>query len=644
MLTQIRERASGWIAWVIVVLISIPFALWGIQSYFENPSEIPVATVNGDPIPFYAYQNRLSRERQALLQQAAGNYDPALLDSEALRTRVVEAMISSQLVVQYIDKQNYRLSNARLKQRIESTPAFLRDGQFDPTLYRARLRANGVAVHAYETSERQNIAIGQLSSAVSDSAFVTAPELDRLLQLQTQTRKTNYVILPGTRFESEITIEAADVEQHYQDNLFAYQVPARIKLEYIELSVDQLASGIVPSDSDINDIYEQTIERYKQAEIRKASHILFSVDEDVNESQRDEIQRKAESVLAEAKSGADFADLAKQHSDDPGSKDNGGDLGVVTQGQMVAPFEDAVFAMTAEEIRGPIKTQFGYHIIKLTELTEERQKPLTEVREQVIEEAQHAQAENLFAERSEAFQNLVFEYSNNLAVAAEELGLEIKHTDWFNADQGTGLAEEAQVRSAAFSEEVLNDGLNSAALELGFDRLVAIRKNDYEDARVKPFDEVRAEIEQHLKSQKSLQKTNEFGTKLANDLNAGRKKWNTLLEEEKLEAEALAETRDQVPQELAALRDSVFSHHRPPPDTASYNSIDLGNGDYALYELKEVTQGNAQSVPQSQRDRFRQQLLARNGSGLYQQLLQNFLHHSEVSVNQEQLQKSTAYQ
>ena len=642
MLTQIRERATGWLAWVIVILITIPFALWGIQSYFGDPSDAPVATVNGEEIPLYSYLNELSRQRQALLSQSEGNVDPALLESAAMRNEVMESMIAGRLVSQYVREHDYRLSDERLKQRIESTPAFLRDGRFDPALYRDLLRSNGYTTQVYEARERQNAAIEQLAVAVGDSSFVTEQEVNRLLSLQAQTRKADYAILPAERFEAEFEIDDAEAEQLYEDNLTAFEAPARIKADYIELSVADLAADIEPTEAEISETYEQTSGRYKQAETRKASHILFSIEPSADEDERDEMRAAAEAVLAEARAGADFAELAKQHSGDPGSKDRGGDLGVVARGQMVAPFEEAVFDMAEDEIRGPVETRFGYHLIKLTELREERQKPFAEVREEVAEDARRAQAENLFAELGETFENLVFEDPESLATAAGQLGLEVRQTDWFTADGGEGLAGEVRVRRAAFSEDVLNDDLNSAAIELGFDRLVALRKRDYEAARTKSFDEVRDDIVARLILQKSAQKTRELGDQLVADLSGGEGDWDALLEAQQLESKALAETRDLVPENLATLGDAVFAHAAPEPGAAAYAGVALDNGDYAVYALNEVIPGDIDSIDEFQRAFLEEQLRERDGDGMYQQLLSTIRRGAEVAIDRTRVENPTA--
>ena len=629
MLTQIRERASGWLAWVLVIFISIPFALWGVQSYFENPEGAPVATVNGEPIGIYDFQNELSRQRRLLGAQT---------DNLQMRTQVAEYMVGNRLMTQYVGDHNYQLSDAALKTRIESNSAFADDNGFDPVLYRELLRSNGYTPRTFEALERQNALIEQLASSVRDTAFVTDAEVNRLLILQTQTRKADYAILPSSRFAEKIEISDEDAKKHYDGFQSSYETPARIKIDYIELSVANLSKDVDISESEIAQTYENTRERYKQAEVRKASHILFSVAADADDDTRAKTRADAEKILADARGGADFGELAKQHSGDPGSKDRGGDLGVVARGQMVKPFEDAVFDMGKDEIRGPVETRFGYHLIKLTDLTEERQKTLDEAREEVIEEARRLYAENQFAELGETFENLVFEDADSLTTAADELGLEVKQSDWFTEHRGEGIAEEARVRTAAFSEDVRDEGLNSQVIELGFDRLVAVRKAEYEEAKVRPFDTVQTQIKAQLRARQAADEARELGDKLTADLVAATIDWKQLLTQEKIESQALPERRDDVPGNLSALGDAVFAHPAPAEGETTYSGVSVSGGDYAIYALRAVNHGKVEDVDPAKRDELEAQLLARDGSGLYRQLRDTLRNEADVYINEEQVE------
>lgn len=634
MLTKIRERATGWLAWVIVILIAIPFALWGIQSYFEGPLGAPVATVNGEEIPIYAFQNEMAQQRRA-------SNNPRELDTIEWRTAVVESMAVRRLINQYVRDNNYRLSDAALNARIRRDPSFNRDGEFDPELYQNLLRSGGFTPQGYEAGERQAALSEQLYVAIADSAFATDAEMTRFLALQSQVRNADYAVLSATRGDDTIAITDEEAEQYYNDNQAEFESRARMKADYLELSVDALAAEIEPSEEEITRVFEQNSERYKQAETRTASHILFAVNADAEEATREEVRLRAEEVLAQAQGGGDFSELAALHSDDPGSKDRGGDLGVVARGQMVPPFEDAVFDMAADEIRGPVETRFGYHIIKLTRLTEERLQSLDEAREEVEEEARRLQAEARFAELGEAFQNLVFEFPDDLQTAADELGLTVQQTDWFNEAGGDGVAAEAEVRRAAFSDEVRIDGLNSAAIELGFDRMVAVRTAEFEDARVRSFDEVREEVADTLRAQKSAEITRALVDQLTADLNGAQLTWDAMLAQQQLSAQQLNGKRADAPDDLGALSDAVFSHGNPQDGVAAYNSVVLENGDYAIYALREVTDGGGE-VDEETSEFLREQVLLREGDGVYRRMRQAIWQEADVVINQSRVENPDA--
>ena len=431
MLTAIRERATGWIAWVIVILITIPFALWGINSYFEGGSEIPVATVNGAKISSYNYQQELSAQRQALNERFGGNFDPALLDSLGVKDRVIESLINNQLLSQFTIDQNFQISDEQLRTLIQTYPSFLEDGNFSQTRYLEILEANRLTPQGFEQSQRGSGVLNQLQEGISESSFYTEAERDRLLVLLNQERVAQYVTLKADKFIEEFNITDNEVQDFYEKNQDRFQTESRVKVNYVELSVESLAQTAAPSEAEIKSLYEETKGRYKTAESRKASHILVSVGQSASEEEKQARLELANDILDQAKAGGNFAALAEQHSDDPGSRENGGDLGVVAKGQMVKPFEDAVFEMSEGDISGPIETQFGYHIIKLTALDSGSQQSLDEVRDRVEEEVRKLQAQDEFSELAESFKNLVFEDPDNLTTTADERDLAIQTSDWF---------------------------------------------------------------------------------------------------------------------------------------------------------------------------------------------------------------------
>ncbi len=637
MLTAIREGSKGWISGIVIGLIVLTFALWGIGSYLEGGSEIPVASVNGEEIGAYTYQNQLSRQRQALISQFGSSLSPEMMQTLGLQQRVLDNLIESRLLGQYTLERNYRLTDEEVARRIRENEAFLSDGRFDQTLYERLLASNGMSPQGFEATERQGGMIQQLADAIAGSAFVVEPEITRLIALQHQSREARYAVIPGDLYVDEFAVSDDEARAEYDANIEKYYNPARMRVEYIDLSVDALAADADPSEEEIEQTYELIRDRLKSPEVRKASHILISVDGETDEARPDALA-EAETVLSRARGGADFSELATEFSDDAGSAGNGGDLGVITRGQMVQPFEDAVFSMAEGELRGPVETQFGYHIIKLTELQAERQRPLDEAREEVIAEVRRAAAERMFSDLVESFDNAIFEQPESLEPAADATGLAVQTSDWFTRHGGTGIAGEDAVRAAAFSPDVLDENLNSPAVELGFDRLVALRKLDYEESSPRKFEEVADEIVAAIKLKKSRAQAEQVAGESVQDL-THLASWDILLARNEWRAETLPTIRDLIPPALTQLGDSVFTAALPRDGWPVYGHTVLANGDAVVYALTAVTPGDAEAVDADTRSRLEQQLAYRDGEEVYQSFIETLKSDADIRIHEEQLEQ-----
>ncbi len=661
MLTAIRDRASGWIAWFIVGLLCIPFAFWGISEYFQGEAIVDIADINGVEIDYYEYQNILA-ERRRQMSAADRDADPEWFASRAFKRQVVDELVRERLLAEDAQDHGYRISDGTLAQYLREAPDFQRDNQFDRELYLSTLSYAGQSVAQFEDLQRRRISAFQMEQGLHDSGFALDSEVRRLAALELQERTAQFIVVKPEKFTDDITVTDEEISEEYASHPARYTDPARMRVEYVRLSVDDIKTGVAPGEDDIQEYYEQNERRYLIPEQREASHILIEVADDAEtEGDGDETDgegddadaaalKKAEDLLARIRDGEDFAALAMEHSADPGSAQNGGDLGVIERGVMVPPFEEAVFAMTEEgELRGPVKTQFGYHIIRLTRLApEQRQELDEEVHDEIAETLALQLADELFAGQADILRNIVYEQPDSLAPAAEELGLEVAESEWFDETGGDGIAAYAKVREAAFGDEVLQQELNSEAVELDLNTLVALRKLDHAPRQLRDEESVREEIRERLTRNRARQLARERGLAALETLRAAEGEGEGEVESEG-EADAwtaLAEELEQTITDLPARRDGgtpeqqeilyeVFTAARPgPADGAKvYGGLTLADGGYAIFALSEVTDADPDSDEGKQaQNRIRFALRRRHGEEYYLNLVEGLRQRAEVRV------------
>jgi len=628
MLIKIRQKAMTWFAKLLIILFVGAFGLWGINNFFTEQGNVNVAVVDGAEIDLYRYQNELNQRQENLRRQLGQNIDPELLSTPSFRQGVLDDLIGQVLLSNDAQEQGYQIGDQQLAQTIQQTEFFHSDGRFDPEVYEQALRSAGYTKGRYEELQRQQLPLSQIQRSFAETAFVIEQDLNETLKLAEQTRTADYVVVDHARFLEDVSVDALEIEKEYNDNADNYRASARMKVNYIELSVDALADEIELTDEDLRRAYDENSDQYTEPEQRSASHILVKLAQDADDAAQQEALEKAQSLTEQARSGADFAELAKENSDDAGSAANGGDLELISPGAMVKPFEDAVFALELDKVSDPVKSRFGYHVIKLTAYEAAKQKPFEDAREELLQNEKRLRSENRFAELVEIFQNLVYENPESLDIAATdgELDLEIKESDWFTLNQGAGIAENPRVRTTAFSDDVLVDDLNSEAIEHSDDRVVALHKLEYEDSRLKSLDEVREQIEDGLKVQKAKEQAVQFGQQLLEKLNSGNA-WDDIIEESELQAQVMpALQREAGAQPVRQISEVVFAAPVADESSPGYGGVELDNGEYALYRLTGVADADPETVNEGRKEQIRTAMVQRWGQdsyALYQQELRN---------------------
>jgi peptidyl-prolyl cis-trans isomerase D len=606
MLQVIRDRASGWIAYIIVLLISIPFALWGIQEYLGGSNPQLAAEVNGNEIPLRAFNREYHQQRQ-YLQSIMGGQLPPQYSEPALKQSVINKMVRTELLGQEVEAAGYTVGNRVLFKEISAIPAFLKDGKFDNARYERLLQAQGRSKAEFEQSLRQQIRITHFVDGVRQSAFLPNQSLADYLRLKNQERKVSYFLIAAAPDKAAQSITEEEIKNYYQTNQQSFKTPERVKLAYVELKEQALKEGIKVDEDTLRKVYQDQADRYVNPEQRRARQIFLkfpSSSKLVDDKLINETRAKAEELVAKLRQGADFADLAKQYSQDSLSASSGGDLGFIAKGDMDPQFEKVLFSLEMHQISDPVKTQQGFHIIQLMEIKPAEQKSFESVREQVELEYKQRAAESRFADMTEQLLTLSYEQPDGLGPVSDSLGLPVKETDWITRGSGEGIGAFKEVRKAAFSEEVLRQGKNSDLVELADGTVLVLRILAHEAAKPQPLSDVKDEIKSLIAVNKARQQARNDGRKALEKVRSGEA------------PEAVAEQFDSQLETPGYIRrddtkiphlivHKVFTLNKPQPEEKVTGSVQLSNGDYAVVLLDAVKepkqkQDNQKSVDAQQ--------------------------------------------
>jgi peptidyl-prolyl cis-trans isomerase D len=586
MLQQIRDKISGWVAIVFLGAIAVVFIFWGIQ--FESTVTTAAAKVNGEDVPVEAVR-RAWQDRQTELQRVTRDELPEdLVKSE--QQRLLTEFITRELLVQRANKLGYRVSDKEIVDALGQIEALQIDGKFDPDRYKALLRAQGRSEVEFEREFRRDLEISQLRNGIAISAFATPGEMRRRVELEGETRDVDFAVLPAASFAAQATATPEEIASWYEKHKSDYMTQETVSLQYLQLNLADIAATLEVTDEGLRAFYDQVAhERYMDAERRRARHILV-------ESGADDAAalKKAEGLLARAKAGEDFAKLAADNSDDPGSKGQGGDLGWSTRESFVQPFAEALFGMQQGELRGPVKTQFGYHIIRLEEIAPAHQRTFEEVRADLETDYRREQAQSIFYEKSQNLADEAFAALNELDSVATKLGLPVQKVDGYTRQGGGPFGPERKVVDAVFSDDVLKDRQNSPAISLGEDSVVVVRVADHKPSVQRSLDEVRAEIEVSLRDQ-SARKAAEAAAKAAVARVADGASLADATSEFGLQpvgVTSVTRTSEGVP---PALLKAVFTAPHPATGKASAGTAVLANGDVALFAVSAVRKGSMES-------------------------------------------------
>ena len=505
MLQNIRDNSQGTIAKIIVGFIIVTFALFGIESIVAlgNSEPAPV-TVNGVDIEEMEILRLVEMQKNRFRQQFGDSYDESLFNDGFLRQSAVEQLIEQKVAVTQARELGAYVSTQSIDQAILAAPEFQQDGQFSSDRFKMILRRSALTPLAYRAvlEEQSLVTQLQLGTGLTDTALPF--EIERQLALSSEQRDYEYVVFNATELKSDIEISDEQINNYYDANKDRFQTQQQVAVDYVVLNKADLRADIDVDEEEIDFFYQEYLDQINETEERKSSHILIEITDERNE---DAAEALAQQLSEKARAGEDFAALAKEYSDDIGSKNLGGDLGFNTRGGFIAEFDDALFVMKEGEISSAVQTEFGYHVIKLDAIRKPAVLSRAEKEADIITEIKASQLTELFAEQTEALAAAAFENDTieNLVANNSRLGLKAQNTGLFSRSEGKGIAINPAVRTAAFDEKVSADRELSDIIEISADQVVVIGLSKLVEPEVKPLAQVKAQIESLLLTEKANQ-------------------------------------------------------------------------------------------------------------------------------------------
>ncbi|AGM40668.1 PpiC-type peptidyl-prolyl cis-trans isomerase [Spiribacter salinus M19-40] len=523
MLLAIRDRTRGWIAYLIVALLVVPFALFGLYNYVGNGGgERTVATVDGEEITSTQLDEAFQARQSELREVLGDRFDSRLFDSDQIRREALDQLIDRQLLLNHAEATGIQVSDADVATYIRSREFFESDGAFSVDRYRDVLQQNRLTPDRYEAQVRQDLTTNLLRRVVESSAYTSDWELDRLIALQQQRREIGWVSVDADAYQNAVELTENELEAWYADNAERFRRPARVKLRYLSLDPEALAEEMTVSEEEIQAAYDERLASLEASGERTVRHILVQVPRDADETEVAEAREAIESARARIKGGEPFEAVAEAVSDDTGSARRGGDLGRVARDDLAPAFAEAAWSLDPQELSDPVRTDFGIHLIEVTNAPGSDQPSLAALEDELRQEVALDKAERAVFERGNQLETLAFENPDTLAPAAEALGVDVSQSDWIpQGGTESGIGSEPAVLDAAFSDALLEDRENSDLIELNDETYVVLRVDQYEDERVPPLSDVRDEAREAFRNERALTLAKAQAESLAGDLRSG---------------------------------------------------------------------------------------------------------------------------
>jgi len=582
MLQAINDRIKGWLGALVIIMITIPFAFWGIESYLGGGGKKNTTTVNGEEIPVFQFENAYSNQL-ARMNQQFGSKLP--FSNEQIKAEVLDQLINAVVLEENSYSSGYRVSDTNLKRSVATL--FTRNGAFDRDYFENVVASNGMTVSQYETRLRNELRVIQKQNAIIGSAILTDAEVQQLAALEQQERDIRLIRFSIDTQSDDIVITDQDIEDFYNSNIDRFMTPERVSVEFVEITSDDLAESVNIDEERLTALYDDYKRTVLKKEERKARHILLQTGT-AEESSTAAVTARIEELQQKLNNGESFEELAREYSDDPGSAQQGGDLGWVATGEMVKPFEDALFDMNKGEISDVVKTQFGLHLVKLDDIRVPEVASFEEKRSEFEQELKQEVINSMFYDVSENMAVSAYENPDSLDAVVEAVNKQPAKTELFTRDSGAGIAENEKFRNLAFSSTVVQEGLNSDVIEITPNHVAVLRLLKHEPASKKPLQEVRSGIENTLRMRAAHGIAMTAAEEAKKQIIAGVSAQDVIAENQRIEDQDAIKRTD-VNKIDPMIIEAAFQMSYPEDGKPSVQVVNQMSGEVALVLLDKIT-------------------------------------------------------
>ena len=625
MLQTIREKFTGWIAALIIGAISIALVI-----SFGNMNQTPleedvVITVNDKEITLIDYREEYTSQLLQF-QEVFGDEIPESLEF-TIQESATENLIMKTLLNDYVDAQGYRVSPEFVAELITSNPNFQLGEGFNRENYQAILTSQGVSQSQYENDLRIQLQINQLRRGLIESSFITPSEFRKFVELQMEERSGQYLLIPSTNYADQVILDNEEVSTFYTENTNSFMTEEEIDVEYLSIDIEDIAQGIEYSKSDVEQYYKENIDRFRSNEERKSSHILISFDDEVID---DAALEQINNIQERVKAGESFEALAQEFSDDGGSAANGGDLGWAEPGLFVPEFDQVLFALEIGDISDPVKTQFGYHIIRLDDLKEGRKKEFAEIEEELTNEYSKLLAEDQLYDLAVQLDDLALQAFNELDSVADELALDLNQISAITRNGSSFLNQQPELIDILFSPSSVEQFENTPVYEFNNSVIVA-RVNGHRLPETKSLSDVEDEITSLLISQNSIEIANEEAAKIIRELSSGKTmtELSGLYQLELKEFDELKRNDDALPRRVM---DAVFTTLKTNIDNNHYSTVTMDENVY-VFEVLQFNPGRLDDFNDQERDSGKIALAEQLGSNELASFAKELRENAVVEIN-----------